>query len=172
MNQEPIIILRDIIKTQLSLTDQDVWLYNQDFKIPQTSGLFVVLEKVNSTTFANNNRFVENKTEDGINEVQTINNQDEIAIELFSKDRTAQTRQDEVRMALNSFFARQQYEIFQFRVAKINNPFINISAAEGTGMLNRFRLTVTVLSWTERIAAVVFYDSNFDAAVITDPELQ
>lgn len=172
MNKEPIIILRDIIKTQLSLTDQDLWLYNQDFKIPQTSGLFVVLEKVNSTTFANNNRFVENDTEDGINEVQTINNQDKIAIELFSKDRTAQTRQDEVKMALNSYFARQQYEIYQFRVAKINNPFINISAAEGTGMLSRFRLTVTVLSWTERIAAVPFYDSNFTATVKTDPELQ
>lgn len=169
MDKEPIIILRDIIKNQLNLTDNEIWLFNQDFQIPKTEGLFIVLESVNSTNFVNNNRFVENDTEDGINEVQTINNSDEIAIELFSKNRDAQIRQNEVRMALNSLFAREQEEIFQFKIAKINNPFINISTAEGTGMLNRFRLTVTVLSWEERIAAVVFYDNNFDADVKTDP---
>lgn len=169
MNQEPIIILRDIIKNQLSLTDQQIWLFNQDFQIPKTEGLFITLESVNSKNFANNNRFVENDTEDGINEVQTTNNQDEIAIELFSKNREAQTKQNAVRMALNSFYAKGQQEKYQFKVANINNPFINISAAEGTGMLNRFRLTVTVLSWEERIAAVDFYDSNFDADVKTDP---
>ncbi len=172
MNEEPIIIIRDIIKTQLALTDQEIWLFNQDFKIPQTSGLFITLESVNSTNFANNNKFVENDAKNGIDEVQTINKQEEIAIELFSKNREAQTRQDEVRMALNSFYAREQQEIFQFKVAKINNPFQNISAAEGTGILTRFRLIVLVQSWEERIAAVPFYDNNFEAKIETDPEVK
>lgn len=169
MNQEPIIILRDIIKTQLSLTNDKIWLYNQDFKIPQTEGLFITLENVNSNNFSNNNRFVENDTQDGIDEQQTVNNSDEIAIELFSKNREAITKQNEVRMALNSYYAKEQQEKFQFKVAKINNPFQDVSLAEGTGMLTRFRLMVTVLSWDERTAAVAFYDSNFDAEINTDP---
>ncbi len=161
MNKEPIIILRDIIKTQLSLTDQDIWLFNQDFKIPQTSGLFIILESLNKITFANNNRFVENETEDGINEVQTINITEEISIDLFSKNRDAQTRQNEVMMAFNSYYGREQQELYHFKIAKINQPFLNISQVEGAGMLNRFRLSVSVLSWEERIAATPFYNNNF-----------
>jgi hypothetical protein len=170
MNKEAIIILRDIVKNQLSLTNDQIWLFNQDYKIPQTSGIFITLESVSKTPFSNNNRFVLNDTEDGIDENQYTNIIEEIAIDLFSKNRDAQIRQHEVIMAFDSYYGREQQEIYQFKIAKINQPFLNISEVEGTGMLNRFRLTVIVHSWQSRKAAVPFYDNNFTPTTFIDPE--
>jgi hypothetical protein len=170
MNEEPIVIVRDIIKTQLGLSDEDIWLENQGLRIPETSGLFIVLSQVNSTSFSNNTKYIENETQDGIVETQSMNTQEEIAIDVFSKNREANIRKEEIRLALNSYYSDQQQEIFQFKIANINNPFLNISAVEGEGMLNRFRLTVTVLSWYSRSAPVDFYDKNFEPETIFEPE--
>lgn len=169
MNEEAIVVIRDIIKTQLGLDNSNIWIFNQDIKIPDTSGLFVVLETVNRIATAVNTKFVENDTQDGIDEMQYLNFQEEIAIDLISKDRAAQTRQGEVVLSFDSLYGREQQELYQFKIAKINQPFINISEVEGTGMLNRFRLTVTALTWQERKASTVFYDNNFDPEITTDP---
>ena len=34
-------IVREIIKDQLSLSDEQIWIYNQRIKIPDTKGLFI-----------------------------------------------------------------------------------------------------------------------------------
>lgn len=169
MNEEAIIIIRDILKTELNLTDQDIWIFNQDFKIPDTKGLFITLSTINKIPFANNNRFVENDTQTGIDQNQYILTTEEINIDLFSKNRDAQTRQFEVLMAFDSYYSRDQQEKYQFKIAKINQPFINISEVEGVGMLNRFQLSIKVLTWSKKTSPVPFYDNNFDPEIKTDP---
>lgn len=168
MNEEAIVIIRDIIKTELNLTNQQIWLFNQDFKIPDTSGLFITLESTSKIPFANNSRFVENDTQTGIDQRQYTNVTEQIDIDLFSKNRDAQTRQFEVFMAFDSYYSREQQEKYQFKIAKINQPFINISEVEGTGMLNRFKLSITALTWQRKISAVPFYDNNFTPDIETD----
>lgn len=168
MNEEAIVIIRDIIKTELSLTDQNIWLFNQDYKIPVSEGLSVVLSSINKIPYANNNRFIENQTQTGINQLQYILVSEQIDIDLFSKNREAQTRQFEVIMAFNSYYSREQQEKYQFKIAQINQPFINISEVEGSGMLNRYKLSLTANTWQQKETAVDFYDNNFTPDILCE----
>jgi len=129
MNREPIKIVADIIKEIMGLTDQQIFIYNQDFKLPETSGLFVVIQFNTSQIYSSTNEFV--PTDEGANEVLSTLTREDYTINVMSKDDTARTRKEEVILSLNSNYSRNQQELYQFKIGRVTGNFTNVSELEG-----------------------------------------
>jgi hypothetical protein len=79
-----------------------------------------------------------------VNEVQLA---EQIQIDVMSRDNSAIMRSFEVVAALNSFYSKQQQELYSFKISRLPHSMINTSAAEGPAQYNRYTLTFTVFSW-------------------------
>lgn len=168
MNREPIKILGDIIKEFMVLTDQQIMIYNQNFKLPQTSGLFVILQYNNSKVYSGKNQFIPAPEGDvGGQESITTLTQENYTINIISKDDEARQRKAEVILSLNTNFAQDQQELYQFKIAEISNSFDNVSELEGAAMINRFAINVSLLARYEKIRDVTYYD-DFTNTITTD----
>jgi hypothetical protein len=164
-------IVAYIIKQGLSLNEDQVWLYNQDYIIPPNPQLSVMIQFAGSQPFGNNNRAT--PTEAGMAEEMSLQAREEYIINIFSKDDSAQQRKEDVILALNSFFATTWQAIGQFKLPRISNSFVNISDVEGPGMLNRFAINIALLTGYYKKSAIDFYDkfSTEGKVEITENEI-
>lgn len=156
MNREPILIIADIIQNELGLTNSQVFIYNQDYKLPETSGLFIVLVNDSSEIYSNSNRYV--GTVNNSQEVINLLAKEEYSINIMSKNSEARTRKEEVVMALISNYAKEQQDKYQFKIAQIPNSFTNVSELEGAGMLNRFVINISILTWKQKTKIIPYFD--------------
>ena len=163
MNREPVKILCDIIKNLMGLTDQQIFIYNQNFKIPETSGIFVVVQYNTSQIYANNNEFLDATQE----ELLTTQTREDYTINVMSCDDTARTRKEEVILALNSNYSRNQQELYQFKIGRITGSFTNVSELEGAAVINRFALPVSLLAHYNKTLSADYYD-NFTNSIISN----
>lgn len=156
MNREPILIIADIIQNELGLTDSQIFIYNQDYKLPETSGLFIVLVNDSSEVYSNSQKFIATQTSS--QEVINYLAKEEYSINIMSKNSEARTRKEEVVMALVSNYAKEQQDKYQFKIAQIPNSFTNVSELEGAGMLNRFVVNLSVLTWKQKTKDIPYFD--------------
>jgi hypothetical protein len=168
MNREPIKIIGDILKNFMSLTDDQIWIYNQDFKIPETRGLFVLLQYNNSKNYSSTNTFIPaaEGVEVGQQSITSLMKED-YTINVISKNDEARQRKEEVILALSSNFSQDKQGEFQFQIARITNSFVNVSELEGAGMLNRFALNISLLAHYNKTIDTVYYD-NFTNQIEID----
>lgn len=140
------------------LTDQQIWIENQDFKIPETVGLFIIIQQTNSNTYSGTNKYKENQVQDKIKENITSLTKEDYLINIMSKDDTARTRKEEVILALNSYKSQDEQGKYTFKISQIGN-MVNLSELEGSGMLTRYGLTISVLARYSLNREVPFYDT-------------
>jgi len=159
MNREPIKIIGDILKNCMNLTDDQIWIYNQDFKIPETSGLFVVLDYGTEEDYANVNEFIPAPTgTEGAQQNISVMTKENYIVNLMSKNDEARLRKHEVSMSLNSDFSQDQQGLYQFQIARVKNNSSNLSSLEGAGMLNRFATNITLTAHYSKTTDTVYYD--------------
>ena len=162
MIREPIKIIADILKNCMNLTNEQIYIYNQDFKIPQTKGLFVLIQYNNSSNYSTTNEFI--PAPEGVDTAQeyiSMLTREYYTINVVSKNDEARQRKEEVIMALNSNYSQDQQGLYQFQIAKISNSFVNVSELEGAGMLNRFAINISLLAFYNKVTDTSFYD-NFN----------
>jgi hypothetical protein len=157
MNKSPIVILRDIIKTQMNLNNDRIWVYNQSKSIPTDKELFVVLEFLNSKVYSARNSYIPTNT--GMQEQPTMNTVEEYAIKIASVNDDATFRKEEIILALNSDYSIQQQQIYQFRIAQIPNTFLNVSSVEASKMLNRYDIHIKVFAFYSKSNNVSYYNT-------------
>jgi hypothetical protein len=167
--REPILVLADIIKSELELTDTEdskgntispVMIYNQKYIIPTTKGLFVALSIVSQKVIGSKNST--QPTTGGMQETQELSISTLIQIDAMSRNEQARTRKDEIIMALSSIFSQQAQDTYGMRIAQIPISWLDASAIEGTAILNRYSTTVTIYSITRKIKAMTSYYDDFD----------
>lgn len=163
MNREPILVIADILANQMSLDPGRIFIYNQDYLMPQDKGLFIVIQFNSSTPYAVNNRFAINS--DIPSENMYLQSKEEYTINVLSKDSSARLRKEEVIFALNSNYSQSLQEQYQFKIGNIPFSFLNISELEGAGMLNRFAINVNALTWYNKTNAVEYFE-NFSEEII------
>ena len=101
-------IIREIIKDQLSLSDDQIWIYNQRIKIPDTKGMFISVSRIGSKVYANNSSYV-GSTSDLV-EDQYVSNLETISIDALSQDTSALEYYPDILMAIRSTKAQQEAE--------------------------------------------------------------
>lgn len=162
---EPIKVLLDIIKTEMSLDDDRVLIYNQKWNMPNEKDIFISLSF--STNKIYGNRITYEDRDDGFYEVQNLNVRENIIINILSYDNTARTRKEEIVLALRSTYAQQQMEANSIKVFSIPVNFADLSSAEASKILNRYSITVPIFSWRTKEKTVEYYD-DFDYSILTN----
>jgi hypothetical protein len=160
-------LIRDIIVADMDMEPDRVFIFNQSWKLPPYEGLFILVE------YKSGPKCVSNRNEvrmigGAYTEVQMVNMQEHIAINFFSRNQEAELRKEEVLMAIGSLLSQGSQEENSFKIARIS-AIENLSELEGAAMLNRFEISLVVLTWYEKVKTADFYDS-FTGRVKTEQE--
>ena len=168
MDREPVLILADIIENFMSLGNGRIFIDNQNFKMPTDTGLFVVLQQISSNNYSTTNKFIPaDEGQEGGQELITYRSQESYNINVMSRDSSARQRKEEVIMALNSDFSKNQQEKYSFKLAKISNSFNNISDVEGEAVLSRYVFNINLIAWYSSIRDTAYYD-QFSNQILID----
>lgn len=159
-------ILVDIIKHELNLPDNygktsnddvipSVIIYAQNIKLFNTNKLQVTVRAGSFKTWSNRNT---TKEINGVfSEVQNINQSCMIQIDVYSRNNDARDRHHEIIMAMNSNYARQQMDLYSFKLGIIGNT-VNNSGIDGGSDINRFTITYNALIHYQKIKPIDYYD--------------
>ena len=82
-------------------------------------------------------------------------------IDAYSRNNDARDRFWEIEMALNSVYAQQQMDLYNFKIGTIASAQ-NVSGIDGGSDINRFAITFTVLTHQHKEKAINYYDNFAD----------
>ena len=161
-------IIVDIIKHELGLPDNygktsngdvipSVIIYAQNIKLFNTDKLQITVRTVSQNVWSNRNQFIENLQNNEYLEIQDINERRLMQIDVYSKNNEARDRFWEVSMALNSVYAEQQMDLYNFKIGTITNSQ-NLSGIDGGSDINRFSISFYVLSHQQKQRTIDYYD--------------
>lgn len=167
-------ILVDIIKQELTLPDNygrtprgdvipSVIIYAQNIRLFQTDKLQITVKTISEQIYSNRTEFIENPNpvdpdgKDAFLEVQDVNEGRMMQIDVYSRNNEARERHHEVTMALNSVYAQQQMDLYNFKIGTISNS-VNISGIDGGSDINRFTTTFNVIIHHQKIKPVDYYN--------------
>ena len=167
MNKSIEKILVDIIKTCLNLPDNygktsngdvipSVIIYSQNIKLFNTDKLQITVRSVNVDTWSNRSEF-KTQTNGDYTEIQDLNLAYMMQIDCYSRNNDARDRFWEVTAALNSNYAQQQMDKYNFKIGTITKTN-NISGIDGGSDINRYAITFRVLTHEQKITKIDYYD--------------
>ncbi len=162
-------IFVDIIKHELNLPENygktpkgdvipSVIIAAQNIKLFNTDKLQITVKTVSSRNYSNRSEVKENP--DNSNEfleIQDLNQSRLMQIDIYSRNNDARIRYPEVAMALNSNYAKQQMDLYNFKIGTITNG-VNLSGLDGGSDINRFTISFNVLVHYQKITSIPYYD--------------
>lgn len=144
----------DIIRTEMELSQNNVWIRAQNRKIPpETEELYCVVGCVDFLPISSKSRFENEK------EVQTVYGRASVQIDLMSRNNLARTRRAELLMALNSYYSKGVQDKYQFRIFELPQNFVNTSGREGGSDINRFTLVIRAMISEDKTKDTAYYDT-------------
>lgn len=168
----PVQLFCDVIKKEMGLASDQVHLWDQKFQIPNDSRLYITVGVLTCKPFANSNQSM--SVGSTLVELQSTNFLATLSIDVQSRSLTALDRKEEVILALNSNYAKQQMELNGFYIAPISTAFVDISQVDGAAIPYRFNISTNIQYKVVKSKPIEYYDEYFDTAsqpeVVTDPE--
>lgn len=161
---DPLGLICDIIQSELGLADDQVFLWDQKFTLPNDSRLYVAVSVVSCKPFGNKVEHVD--IAGTFKEVQSTNFYAILGIDICSRSTSALYRKEEVIMAMRSDYAQSQQEVNSFKVATLPTGFVNLSNMEGPAIPYRFNISVPIQYAVSKIKGVPYFDT-FDNVGIT-----
>lgn len=162
---EPIKQICKILKNQLSLTDNQIWIYNQKRDIPNDYGIYYVVQYVGQRVIGNTRR--EFPTASGLMEYQSVHSLANISLDIFSRSSIVREARDLAIMALNSTYSQQVQEANGFQIARNSFQVANASEVEGVAELTRYSISFNVTYMSETTKSIDYFDT-FNKEVITE----
>lgn len=148
-------IIKQILCEEMELPKTRVWAYNANVDLPQDSELFIVLHYGTRTPISNTLRY--KATDEGLNEVQSMNIAEDVIISLISQNTSARDRAHEVLMAFNSTFSRQIQAKNKMHISIIGDVS-DASFLEASSRINRFDVRIKVFTSFDKIKTVEYFD--------------
>lgn len=156
----------DIIRTEMGLNQQNIWIHSQNRKIPpQSMELYVTVGCVDFLPISSKSQY--NPDED--TEVQTVYGRASVQIDILSRSLEARQRRAELLMALNSFYSKEIQDKHQFRIFELPSRFINTSSLEGGSEINRFSLIIRAMISQDKVKSSAYYD-KFNATIVSQEQ--
>lgn len=135
-------ILVDIIKSEMSLANNNVFVATQNKQISNDTSLYVTVRLVDAPIYANNRKTVKNGDINADVE-QAVYVKENMQIDVFSASNLAITRRYEILLALNSVYSIQKQEEEEFKIFQVPVNFVNSSGAEGGSEIYRYTATIS-----------------------------
>lgn len=146
----------DIIRKEMGLDQQHIWIQAQNRKIPpQSDNLYCVVGCVDFTPISSKSVF--NHYTD--KEEQIVYGRAVVQIDLLSRSNEARIRRAEVLMALNSFYSKNLQCEEHFRIFELPQTFINTSDLEGGSDINRFTIRIPTMISEVKVKSTDYYDT-------------
>lgn len=154
----------DIIRSEMELDQQHIWVEAQNRKIPTNADeLFVTVGTVDFNPISSKSYFVGETT----NERQVVYGRALMQVDIYSRSTEARTRRAEVLMALNSFYSQEIQNKYHFRIFEVPSAFINTSHLEGGSNINRFTVRFYAMCSVVKEKKTDYYNT-FNAEINSD----
>jgi len=153
-------IIIDIIRREMEIPAAYAWVRDQARKIPQDDGLYVVAGMLDSypmsatVPYLKEVEIQENPRLIEVREVNDVQLSQRIQVDVFSRSNAALQRSWEIIAALNSIYAKQMQEEYNFKINRLPTAFINTSFAEGSSQLFRYSLSFSCFVWYRKEKAL------------------
>lgn len=158
----------DIIRNEMGLDQQHIWIQAQNRKIPpQSDNLYCIVGCVDFTPISSKSifkPFLNENNEEIQGEEQIVYGRAIVQIDLLSRSNEARIRRAEVLMALNSYYSKNLQCEKHFRIFELSQSFINTSNLEGGSDINRFTIRIPAMISETKIKATDYYDT-FQASI-------
>lgn len=167
-NVETCKALCDLIQSQMNLTANRVWIFNQKVDIPSDDGLFVSVACLRTKPLGSALNYVNDEETGKLVEFQALNIQETLRITLFSRDGSARQRRHEITFVLHSTAAQQMQERYSMQMGYTPTA-VDVSSIEGAARLNKFSLTFSLLRAYTRTKPIEFYDQFQPTELLIEP---
>lgn len=158
-------IICDIIKNQLGLQNDQIWLYNQKVDIPNDGRMYVVVSVDNEDVFGSN---IEKREVDTGEEADTwMNIKTNISINTFSYGNECLEKRYDIISAIRSVYSIQQQEKYNMQIARVPRIFMDASFATPTARLFSYHYEYSILHIEKRTHKVDYFD-DFSRADMSD----
>jgi len=151
-------IICDIIKDGMSLLDSQIWIYNQRREIPQDKKLYIVVGLLSSAIYGNTSKQSNDPLVTDMPETLTQYVKESITVNLFSYTTEALERYPEVIGSMMSTYSQRIQEAQALKIFSIPSNVNDVSAVEGSSLLNRTSITLQVLRKYDMILNADYYD--------------
>lgn len=137
-----------------------VMIKSQNIKLFNTPNIQITICTLRNRIFSNRREYRQEVIEDVTKYYEDIylNEDRTMQIDIYSKNNDARDRFPEVQASLNSSYAEQLQDKYQFRIAKISDA-VNLSGLDGGSDINRFTIRFQCLSWNKYTKEVDYYES-------------
>lgn len=146
-------LIIDILTEEMQLDSQQIWIRDQNVKIPESKGLFLIVGMVSTPAIISNvTSMIEVEVAGGTAQYQRseVQAREDIMIDIMSRSNAAILRNWEITAALQSFYSQQVQEKNYFKIFRQPIGIVNTSGAEGGSNINRFSITVAAFVWYKK----------------------
>lgn len=136
-----------------------ITIRSQNIKLFNTPKLQITVGTLSSKIYSNR-KYMETVIIDDVEtqrERIVLNEQRIMQIDVYSRNNEARQRFPEVQACLNSTYAQQMQDKYQFRIGTISDA-VNLSGLDGGSEINRYTIRFNCLSWNEYLKAMPHYD--------------
>lgn len=145
----------DIIRNQMAIPQQNIWIQSQNRKIPpQSTELYCIVGVTDFKPISSKSRWLPDTQQ----EEQVVYGRANVQVDLMSRSNEARTRRAEVLMALNSFYSKNVQDENCFRIFELPRAFVNTSRLEGGSDINRFTLIIPTMISEVKLMTFDYYD--------------
>ena len=159
----PLELFCDILKVEMNLADDQVYIYNEKIQSITDSRMYIAVG-INSDKYFGNSNSSEVSVA-GLNEVQSVNCMSNLSIDIVSRGNEARERRAEIVLALNSKYSQNQQELNSFNVGKIPGVFTNLSKEEGASIPFRFNIGVNIQYFIKTVKAAAYFNQFLDVVL-------
>lgn len=157
----PLKIFIDVIATYMGLESDQAYIANQKIKPIKDHRLYVSVAPLTSKVFG-----ASNKPNDGAEEV-SLNVFCPMDVTIMSKTTEALLRKEEVIMALNSTYSKQQQELNHVYFGQISESIVPISQEEGAAIPYAFNILANIQYVVKKSKAIDYF-ANFGRQITTN----
>lgn len=149
--------------------------FSQNIKLFNTDRLQITVRTVSAQDYSNRSEVMDNPNsvkEDGSDafiEVQDINQNRMMQVDIYSRNNEARERFWEVSTALNSNYAQQMQDLYNFKLSTITNA-VNISGIDGGSDINRYTISFNAFVHYQKTRIIDYYD-KFQTDIHTEQGL-
>lgn len=162
----PIKMLANILQREMGLVDDQVYLYNQKFNIPNDGRIYVSIGFLSTRPFSNNSKHVGQGSD--LVEIQSTNIRAMLTVEILGRTTEAMNRKEEILLAVGSDYSKQIQQAMGFNIARISTNFVNLSKEEGPAIPYRFNITLVMHYTVVKTKSVQFFDTFLPTNLIID----
>ena len=147
----------EIIKHELSLADDQIWLYNQKKDIPKDTRVYFSIGLLSSKPYASKLEYVDMGAGE-LTEAISTNFQDVITINIYSRSTLPIDDKNTVLSALRGTYSQQKQMTTGYYIAVLPQTIMPITEEDGTTILYRFNIPIVVQYMNVWIKDVEFFD--------------